>query len=762
MRRTPVATAVAATLLSLSLPEVSLAQGATALEEVIVTARKREQSLQDVSVAVTAVTAADLAANQIRNSEDLVAMVPSLNFQKGSNARQSSFNIRGIGTQSFSTGVEPSVSTMVDGVVMGRSLQAFMQLMDVERVEVLRGPQGTLFGKNSTAGVVHVITQNPADEFELEVMGGVEEGEKWMGGFNVSNTLTDNLAFRIAGFASEEDGWIENVNNGDDLNNYDEQTIRGKLRWTPMDTLELKWASDYSGRDCECTQNTIRSMDPFNGNEDDVQEILDELAPVVPGDENDKANVSYAPDQDWESWGHSLEINYDIGDFTLTSITAYRESEISADTDDDGRPTNPIGFEQSGGTDQEQWTQEIRLTSPAEDRLNYVVGFFYFDQEVSRQFTREFEFVPGSPGIGISTFSVDTKNWALFGEANYSFTDTLRLVAGVRYTEDKLDFVFGRVREGFPLGVPDPIEPTPGGTDEDDTSGKLALEWDFSDDGMTYLSYTEGYKGPAYDVTFGTDPTTLEPVDPETSESWELGMKSTFFDNRLQLNIAVFHTEYDDFQGQAFFDPDGRPDCPDDNPACDPEDDPGSFALVNAGKVESEGVEIDFTALVLPNLRVFGGVAFVDASIEEYEGGPCSFGQQFRGECPDGVQDLSGGDMPHSPDWKGSVTAQYTWETAMSFDVQFQGSVRFQDDVLYDLSQDENTIQEGFEIVDASIMLIDQNAHWDATLYVKNVFDEHYVLGIGSTLDLFLPNGYLQSVPKYAERTAGLEFRYRW
>jgi iron complex outermembrane receptor protein len=758
---TPLFTAIAAGLISAVTPQFTFAQSAM-LEEVIVTARKREQSLQDVSVAVTALSEADLVANQIRSSEDLTFLVPSLNYQKGSNPRQSSFSIRGIGTQSFSTGAEPSVSTMVDGVVMGRSLQATMRLMDIERVEVLRGPQGTLFGKNSTAGVVHIVTQNPAEEFETELMGGVEEGEEYRGGFNISGPITDNLGFRLAGYASDTDGWIKNVNNGDKYNGGDTYSIRGKLRWNPTDTLELKWSSDYAEYDCDCSQSVIRSIDPWDGNEAQVEDILEELYPVVPGDDNTDVNVNYAPSSDTDGWGHSLEANWDIGEFTLTSITAYRESSIDADTDDDGRPTNPIGFEQSGSTDQDQWTQELRLTSPAEDRLNYVVGLFYFDQTVERQFQRAFEFVPGNPGIGISTFSVDTTNWAAFGEATYTLTDQWRLIAGVRYTNDELDFKFGRTREGLPIGVPDPIEPTPGGTDDDDTSGKIALEWDFNDEGMTYLSYTTGYKGPAYDVTFGTDPTTLEPVDPETSKSWELGLKSTLFDNRMMLNIAIFHTEYDDFQGQAFFDPDGRPDCPDDNPGCDPEDNPGSFTLVNAGKVETQGVEIDFTAMPMENLRLFGGLAYIDATIDDYEGGPCSFGQQFRGECPDGTQDLSGGDMPFSPDWKGSLTAQYTIELATSFDVQLQSSVRFQDDVLFSLSQDENTEYDGYEIVDASVALIDKDNKWHATVYVKNVFDNFYVTGIGSTLDLFIPNGYLQQVPRYAERTAGMEVRYRW
>jgi iron complex outermembrane receptor protein len=730
-------------------PDMVYAQQVAQLEEVIVTARKREQSLQDVSVAVTALSATMLTDGQIFTC----------------NPRQSSFNIRGVGTQSFSTGVEPSVSTMLDGVVMGRSGAAFMQLLDVQRVEVLRGPQGTLFGKNSSAGVVHIITEDPADEFEGEAMLGLADGDEYRGGVSVSGPISDQLGYRLTANGTDMDGWVKNYYNGDDLNNRDEWSVRGKLRWNPTDTLEFKWASDYSDMNCDCTANTIRSMEPFGGNDAQIQGILDDLAPVQPGDENNDTNVNGDVYNKWDSWGHSLEVNWDIGEFTLTSITAYREYSVDASTDDDYQPTTVLGFEQAGSTDQDQTTQELRLTSPAGERLNYVLGLFYFDQTVDRQFVRGFELVADLPGVGVSTFSVDTENWAAFGEATYSFSDRWRLIAGVRYTDDQLDFEFERVVEGLPSALPQPVEKTPGGTSEDDTSGKLALEWDYNDDGMLYLSYAQGYKGPAYDVTFGTDPTTLEPVDPETAEAWELGLKSNWFDNRLRFNVAVFSTEYDDFQGQAFIDPDGPSGCPPEDPNCNPDNETGSFALVNAGKVESEGVEIDFMAQVTQDLRIFGGVAFIDATIDEYPGGPCSFGQVFRDEngcAADSTQDLSGGDMPFSPDWKLSLTAQYTWELPTSYDLILQSSLRAQDDILFGLSQDEYTEYSSYEIVDVSAKLADRENRWEATLYVKNVFDEFYITGIGSLPGAFLPNGYVQVVPKLSERTVGGEVRYRW
>ncbi len=279
---------------------------------------------------------------------------------------------------------------------------------------------------------------------------------------------------------------------------------------------------------------------------------------------------------------------------------------------------------------------------------------------------------------------------------------------------------------------------------------------------MLYASFTQGYKGPAYDFTFSRDPTTLEPVDPETSENYELGIKSTWFDNRFLLNATLFFSEYENFQGQAFFDPDGPSGCPPENPGCNPEDDPGGFLLVNAGEVETKGLEVDFTALVTENFRLYGGIALIDAEIVDYPGGNCSFGQQFRGECPDGLQDLSGGKMPHSPDWKLALTGQYTWDMTSSLDLILQATVKAQDDVLYSLSQDEYTIQEGYEVLDLSAKLADKDGRWDATLYIKNATDEWHVNAIGALPDIFIPNGYIHNVARNYERRVGGEVRFRW
>ncbi len=764
LRRTATLTLSAALSLNIGFASAQGTSGnALALEEVIVTATKREQSMQDVAVAVTALTDEMIIEQQITSSEDLTQLVPALTLQKGSNPRQTSFNIRGIGTQSFSTAVEPSVSTMVDGVVMGRAGQAFMQLLDVQRVEVLRGPQGTLFGKNSTAGVVHIVTQNPTEEHTGEIMGGVLSDDEYRAGLTFSGPITDSVGYRLTASGNDTGGFIKNYDTGNDLNGSEDWSVRGKLRWMG-ENLEIKWASDYGEGECECTASPIYRLETFDGNEDYVNSILDLIDPVEPGDENVDVNIDKEGAFDNEHSGHSLEVNWDIGDFTLTSISALRDWEIGgkADGDLDSQPIRVLGFDQGGSTDQEQFTQEFRVTSPSDGTLNYVAGLFYFDQRVERQFIRSFEISEGNPGMGIADFEADTENWAIFGEATWNISDTWRLILGARYTEDDLEFVFERVREGFPVGVPDPVPATRRSTSEDDLSSKVALQWDYSDRGMVYLSYVQGYKGPAFDLTFGTDPDTTERIDPETSDSWELGMKSTFLDGQLLLNAALFHSAYDDFQSQAFFDPDGLPDCPEDNPGCDPTDDPGGFFLINAGSVETWGLEVDLLYQATENLRLSGGIALVDATIEEYELGNCSDGQKFRDECPEGLQDLSGGDMPFSPDWKLNLTAVYTWVRDSHFDVVFTGAIKARDEVQYGLHQDENTIGEELTLLDLSARLRSHSDTWDTTFFIKNATDQFYSRAIFATPTVFLQNGYNHRVPKQHKRTYGLEMRYRW
>jgi iron complex outermembrane recepter protein len=236
-----------------------------ALEVMIVSAQRREQSAQDVALAMSVVSEQRLENALIIHSSELTTLVPTLNVQTGFSAQSSSFNIRGIGTQSFSAGAEPSIATMVDGVVLGRSGMAFMGLMDVERVEVLRGPQGTLFGKNASGGVISIVTKAPSFEHTGAVSLSALEGSDYRLGLMVSGPVSEKIGYRFAASGQQQDGYINNRYNGKDLNGTDNWSMRGKLHWQVSDKLDFMWSSDFARHDCSCTVMTVHSIQDYTG-----------------------------------------------------------------------------------------------------------------------------------------------------------------------------------------------------------------------------------------------------------------------------------------------------------------------------------------------------------------------------------------------------------------------------------------------------------------------------------------------------------------
>ena len=732
------------------LPITALAQAPTTgdrpiLEELIVTAQKREQNLQDVAVGVSLLSGKAMSEAQIKNAAELATLLPTLNVQASSGPSTSSFNIRGIGTQAFSPGVDPSVSTMLDGVVMGRSGMAFLDLVDVERVEVLRGPQGTLYGKNASGGVVHIITKNPSPEFSGTVAATAIEDDEYRLDGSLSGPITDTLGYRITGFGLNDDGYSKNVYNGKTVNDNESYSVRGKLLWQANDDLELMFASDYSKSDCDCTALSVRYI--LEGPDPQVQQrLLEEQLPIVPSKDNQDVNNDQRTFTHLNSSGYSLTANWNLNDFTVTSITAYRDWESESIVDFDDGPTNPLAlsFPSPPKTDQDQFSQELRLASPPADWGSYVVGAFYFDQDINTSNTTTTSLF-GPPGTTRqSRTDVTSKNSAVFGEVNFNIWQDWQLILGGRYTYDDLEYHTSADK------TDNLIFPAAGefsdSLDESDFSPKVALQWDLSDEAMVYASYTSGYKGPAFDTSLITGGSF---VKPETSDAWEMGYKSRWLDNRLFLNVAAYYAEYKDFQAQSSLDP-------------DPEDlIPGSIVLINAGEVSTQGVEVEVLAQPTDNWTISGGVAYTDATIDDYPEGNCSGGQKARGECPLGFQDLSGGQLPNTPKWKLTLSTDYTIALdEMPFNIVLGANVRAQDDVIYELSQDKYTEQDAYTIADIRAVVAGTKERYRITAFVKNLFDTNYASLIYANSEVLLPNGYIQYVPKYANRTAGIEVRY--
>ncbi|MCB1705060.1 MAG: TonB-dependent receptor [Halioglobus sp.] len=710
------------------------------LEELIVTAQKREQNLQDVAVAVSLLSGKAMAEAQLKNAAELATLIPTLNVQASSGPSTSSFNIRGIGTQTFSPGVDPSVSTMLDGVVMGRSGMAFLDLVDVERVEVLRGPQGTLYGKNASGGVVHIITKDPTPEFSgTAAVTAIEEGEYRVDG-SVAGPITDTLGYRLTGFGVDDDGYSKNYYNDKKVNDNEAFNIRGKLAWQATENLDFTLAGDYSKSDCDCTALSVREILPGP----DQQQLLQEQLPVVPSKHNQDVNNDQRTFTHLHSSGYSLTANWDLDEYVLTSITAYRDWQSESIVDFDDSPQNPLklSFPSPPKTDQNQFSQEFRLTSAPAEWGSYVLGAFYFEQDVDTgNATTAGLLEPIVPATTrTSKTSVTSKNTALFGEVNFNFWRDWQLILGGRYSYDDLSYhTTADLTDGIVFPAPGEAKDS---LDNSDFSPKVALQWNVTDSAMVYGSYVSGYKGPAFDTGLVAGGSS---VDPETSDSFEIGLKSGWLDNRLIVNVDVFYSKYHDFQAETSLDI---------GPL-------GTIVVTNVGAVTTQGMELDFIALPMENWTLSGGLVYTDAEIDEYPMGNCSGGQRARGECPNNFQDLAGGDLPYTPKWKMNLSSDYTIALQeMPFDVILGANLRAQDDVLYELSQDPYTKQDAYAIVDLRAVLAGKEEGYRVTAFVKNVFDKNYASLIYANSPALLPNGYIQLVPKYANRMAGIEVRY--
>jgi iron complex outermembrane receptor protein len=515
------------------------------------------------------------------------------------------------------------------------------------------------------------------------------------------------------------------------------------LLWEATEDLEFMLASDYSKSDCDCTALSVRDILPGP----DQQRLLQEQLPVVPSKHNQDVNNDQRTFTHLRSGGVSLTTNWDMEGYVLTSITAYRDWQSESIVDLDDSPINPLAlsFPSPPKTDQNQFSQELRLASPPTDWGSYVIGAFYFDQDVDTSNTTTAGVLaaaglPVPPTTRESKTSVNSKNSALFGEVNFNLWHDWQLILGGRYTYDDLSYHTQADRTD---GI---VFPPPGeardSLNESDFSPKVSLQWDVSDYAMTYASYVRGYKGPAFDTALIAGGSS---VDPETSDSYELGLKSRWLDNRLFLNIAAFYSEYHDFQAETSLDI---------GPL-------GTIIVTNVGAVSTQGVEMEFIAQPMDNWTITGGLVYTDAQIDEYPNGNCSGGQKARGECPNNFQDLAGGKLPYTPEWKLNLSTDYTIALQeMPFDLILGANVRSQDDVLYELSQDPYTEQDAYTIVDIRAVLAGKNQGYRITAFVKNLMDTNYASLIYANSPALLPNGYIQLVPKYANRTAGIEVRY--
>jgi iron complex outermembrane receptor protein len=480
--------------------------------EIIVTATRRAERLQDVPLSIQAITGEALEARQISSFTDLQRVSPGLVFNQASSPRSSGTIIRGIGTNTFSDAVEGAVGINIDGVVIGRQGAGFTDFADIERIEVLRGPQGITFGKNASAGVISVITKRPTDTLSGSAFASYGSDNEIKANASLSGPLVGQTVLaRMSGFISKRDGIIQNLNDGRDLNDVDDWGVRGKIELRASGDLNVLLSGDWSQRQPDCCTWATRS---YGSNA--VLKAAEQAVGIVPGPGNRETTLGGRQFTGQKSRGASAEINWTPGDYTLTSITAYRRWDAIDNNDADRTPLPILDINQ-GDVDQHQFTQEVRLASPANQRLEYVLGLFYFNQEIVNNSIQQGTFgAPLPPGLLISRrqfTEVDTENYAAFGQGSFDIVNGLKVLLGARYTHEKIGIDFKRDNlPGTLVLTPaytctraapatcGPGGPQPGVPEASDNawSWRAGLQYQPTRDLNLFATVTRGYKGQAF------------------------------------------------------------------------------------------------------------------------------------------------------------------------------------------------------------------------------------------------------------------------
>ncbi len=732
-RKTTLATAALGAILAQQ-PAPALAQGPV-LEEVIVTATKRVEGMQDVPIALSVMSGERIDDMGMRNLADVTVYMPNVTVSQSAGASQ--IFIRGVGSAN-NFGFEQSVGTFIDGVYFGRARNARAAFLDVARVEVLKGPQSTLFGKNTIGGAINITSRQPTDEFEAFLEANYEteiEGYGLTGA--ISGPLTDNLRGRLLGKVYQDDGWMENkAPGGEDGPAQDNTVVRGTLVWDATDNLAFTVKAehgefDVTGRQFKITTSTPTSTFLFGlGTNPNFGDTLGF---------NEKQSLSNFPGRKEKDENDSdilqLTAEYAMGEYSLRSITAYTKYDF--DNCVDGDYSSLLYIDRCRSEDHKQFTQEFLLTSPVGETLEYLAGVYYQSAELNSD-TSTYLFWSGLPPIEaailnvlgglpsgaidtefLNDFSQDTETWSGFVSVTWNITDAFRTTFGIRYSDDNKDadkrtfagvpgtntedpfltFVAGPA--GLNFAVPYDYSENRG---EDHWTGNINIQYDFNVDTMGYFNVANGYKAGGFDADNALDRS--REFEDEEVMSYELGLKTELWDNRARINSSVFYTEFDDLQVSGF--------------------ESAGFVVGNAAESEIYGFETDFTVVLTDELTVDGALAYLDTEYKEYPNAACTISQIESGICDanGGFQDLSGTKLQFAPDWSGNIGVAYDTSLTNRLDIALRLDALYTDDILIGPDGDPAVTEDSYWKINARIALKSANGKWSLAVIGKNLTDE--------------------------------------
>lgn len=662
------------------------------VEEVVVTAQKREGTVQSTPLAVSAISGEMLQQQNVVDAGDLTGRVPNLNI--GQSGNEVIISIRGVSSAGVVPQRDPSVAFHLDGVYLPRPSGANSVFYDLERVEVLRGPQGTLWGRNATAGSLNIITRKPVNHFEAagELLLGDYSRMTAQGMYNFP-IIDETLAARAAFIVNRRDGYQKNVVPGQpDLGDADEAAGRIHMLYTPGERLRMLGTVDFYHAGGAGTGNVLIGNGP-------VSYLANGRAAPYRAETNTAGRVNN------KIWGVTGEVTYALDALDIVSLTSYRadNQEVTSDIDATAVGTQTVFYYNKNKT----FSQELRLASNGDGPLKYILGAYYI-KETNDDNLFQYTNLPRTAGVVLQRPDRFAESWAVFGQADYNLTDTLTIFAGIRYSED---------RKGNPVGLTRPLGTTintfrPDSGSWDKTTWRVGADWEITPDNMVYGSVSTGYKAGGF--------TSNRNFGPETLTAYEVGSKNYFLDRRLLANLAAFYYDYKDLQVVSV--------QPDENGVV-------RALTTNAGVSTVWGIEFEGRARITDALSLDASVGYLDAKFDRYVGAvDALYGT---------VHDLSGNTLPRAPRWNGNVGAAYSIPLS-SGEITARASTRYQSKVYFTEFNDRRIVvggvsinpygqasQKSYTATDLSLRYSDHN-DWYVEAFVDNLEDEAVLVAVST------------------------------
>lgn len=698
------------------------------LEEIVVTAQRRRENLQDVPISVTAITANNLAAGGIQGLSQISQVVPSVQITRSGPG--AIFFIRGVGNSSGGTGEEGANAFYLDGVYLGDLTQAATDFNNIERIEVLKGPQGTLFGRNSTGGLVHVITRDPGDQVVVKANIGAGNYKTYQGQVYVASPLTDKVGVDIALAAKDQNkGFGTNFATGKDIQKGWHVAMRSKLVFRPGDDTKISFAGDYR-----------RSRDDYTNGFNLFRGVLGTGGASYLGAYNlNTVDPAFAKVR---IWGLALNVEHEFDWATLTSITARRDLRTVSALDTDYVPAQLVRAFITAGS--KTFQQELRLASASDNRFKWQGGLFYY-QAIANVFNQQVRGLNvGGVNSGFDLQSrMKTTSYAAFGEGSYDLTDTTHLTAGIRYTKDKRAFRARQVavnQTNPVLQAAFTIAPLQRSISFGRATWRLAVRQDLTDDVNVYASYNRGFKSGIFAMQSPANP----PVKPQTIDAFEIGVKSQLLDNMLRLNLAGFHYKIKDFQVRS-----------------------ASAAtsvtalLLNAATVKVDGLEAEIELAPTRGLRLMANGVYLKSRFASFPGNqffiPRPAVCNNPGGNPPGVTtgpltggflacfgDAAGNRVPLSPRFAGNVGFSYRAPVGREGEITLTGLWNYSSRIYFEA--DNFLSQPSYSVFNASLEYR-PSPNWGIELWAKNIGDKQYAVagasgGTGAFENLAAPRTY--------------------